>query len=153
MTTFEKKIAEGLKACDTFIDAIDYLYENDYQSCGYCEEANEPAKLELYFEYGGDEEVSGDGTFDLYLFTTEDVYEMYENEETDEDGMTEYDYFIGEFICRDWYEIENYIYDFVPNIYRVEEPDSDIDGFAYLGVSREVYNDMMAGYDNWKKNR
>lgn len=67
--------------------------------------------------------------------------------------MTEYDYFIGGFICRDWYEIENFIYDFVPNIYRVEEPDSDIDGFAYLGVSREVYNDMMAGYDNWKKNR
>lgn len=139
MTTFEKKIAEGLKACDTFIDAIDYLYENDYQSCGYCEEANEPAKLELYFEYGGDEEVSGDGTFDLYLFTTEDVYEMYENEETDEDGMTEYDYFIGEFICRDWYEIENYIYDFVPNIVNSGHRATLVRSFSHSGPEKQPH--------------
>ena len=151
MTIFEKKIAEGLKYCASFIDDIDYLYENDYQISGYCEEANEPAKLELYFDYCGDEEVSGDGSFDLFLFTTEDVYEMYENEEEDDAGMTEYDYFIDSFLCGDWYEIENYIYDFVPNIYRYE--DSENYGFVYLGVSREVYDEMMAGYDDWKKDR
>lgn len=150
MTKFEKKIAEGLKDCASFIDAIDYLYENDYSINGYCDEANAPAKLELYFEYCGDEEVSGDGSFDLHLFTTEEVYEMYDNEETDEDGMTEYDHFLDDFNGEDWYAIEDYIYDFVPNMYRYNGEES---GFAYLGVSQKKYDEMMAGYDNWKKNQ
>lgn len=141
MTDFEKKIIKDLEECDNFIDAIEFLQENDYELDGQDDEAGTPAKLEIYFTYEGEEEVSGDGSLDLYIFTSEDIYKMYEDEDSDD-----YDMFIENFNNEDWYEIEEYITCYIPSMCR----DNKI---TYPGVPEEEVKKLMFAYDNWTQNQ
>lgn len=141
MTDFEKQMIEGLQEYDNFIDAIEFLQDNDYELSGQNDEAGAPAKLEIYFTYEGDEEVSGDGSLDLYIFTSEDIYRMYEDEDSDD-----YDIFIENFNNEDWYAIEEYITCFIPSMYR----DNKI---THPEVPEEEVKKLMFAYDNWTQNQ
>lgn len=138
MTKFEKQILNDLQEYTDLSDIIDFLWDNNYELIEQSEEYNQPAKLELYFAYCGEEKTSGDGTLDLYVFVDETVFGWYRNEDE------EYDEFVEAFYNQDWDQIGEHTIAVIPNIWNDGE-------MVYLGTDKKTYKKLMDAYTEWVK--
>ena len=138
MTDFEKYILNTLRKHIDLTDMVYFLQKNDYKLSGQSEENNQPAKLELCFEYCGEYETSEDGIFKLYVLIDEDIFELYSNKDR------EYDEFIKAFFNRKWFLIDAYTKMVIPSFWNDGE-------LVYLDTDRKNYEEWKTAHIKCKK--